>query len=139
MWILEVFIWSWVYIFLFINKIQSNIEIRDWYLNPSKVVTFLYEGTCHYCIVVTWNWIFFGVLKTKTDHAVTDLNFLNLIWYWYLKWFFEFSHSPIQGPHYSLGFQNWVGPLKVRYFQKLIKVKSYFCLFGKLFLIVFRQ
>ena len=32
--------------FLFISKIHSNSEIRDQILRPSKVVTFLYVGTC---------------------------------------------------------------------------------------------
>ena len=42
-WILEVFICS---TFLFISKIHPNTEIRDRNLSPSKVVTFLYVGTC---------------------------------------------------------------------------------------------
>ena len=33
-------------------------------------------SSCIKCIVVVaLNWFFFAVLKTKSDHAVTDLNF----------------------------------------------------------------
>ena len=52
----SLFYWCWgeflkcsagVNTFLFISKINSNTEIRDRNLSPSKVVTFLYVGTTY--------------------------------------------------------------------------------------------
>ena len=70
-----------VYTFLFKNKIHPNTDIRHQNLSPSKVVTFLYVGTCL--------WIF----NLKTDISQFTLKKIGQVHAKYTGCFWEFSRK----------------------------------------------